>query len=312
MKKYFVQLKGGLGLNVSFARVATILMKRGCDITVLTPYWDLFASTPIPYYKPDEIRDFIFDAKYQNAEIITTRIYDMSCFIYKEINYKDAWLKLLGLDKTETITDEEYNKLELSPESAFPRLKQDLEDSLNRIKDAHYDDFILVQFCGGQPAVDTPPDGDWNKKEYDCRNEPLKRYYPTEKAQQFVNLYKAAHPHTAVVQYCLPNEPILSGVIHLRFPYLVYYSLSFYAKQAVVIDSSLQHLVSGNCPVTVIWGHTLPNSFGYSCNNNIVQECRRDDILYFTELGASSAHINYISPEELLKQVDEQYNNYII
>ena len=86
-------------------------------------------------------------------------------------------------------------------------------------------------------------------------------------------------------------------------PYLVYYGLSKKAKEAICIDSSLQHLISGNCPLTVLWGHSLPANFGYTCNNNIIQECRRDDILYFTALGASGAKINYIEPKDLIEKV---------
>lgn len=34
-------------------------------------------------------------------------------------------------------------------------------------------------------------------------------------------------------------------------------------------------------------------------NQNVIQKCRRDDILYFTQLGASGAKIDYIEPEKL-------------
>lgn len=299
----FISLKGGLGLNFSFVRVAKILINKGIKIKVLSPYWDLLSAAGIDYYKPNEYRDFIFDAKSENAEIIITRLYDLSDFIYKKINYKDAWLKLLGLN--EQITDEEYNKLIITPEIIFPNIKNDKIAILNEIKKQGYEDFIIVQFWGGQSPLDVPVNNDWSKKNYDYENEPLKRHYPIEKAQEFVNRYKHKYPKTAIINYSLPNEPVLEGTLRFTVPYLTYYELSKQAKQAVVIDSSLQHMITGNCPVTVIWGHTLPDSFGYSCNNNIIQPCRRDDILYFTELGASGAKINYIDPINLLKEVEK-------
>ena len=40
-------------------------------------------------------------------------------------------------------------------------------------------------------------------------------------------------------------------------------------------------------------------------NKNIIQNCRRDDILYFSALGPSGARIDYIEPEKLLNEVDE-------
>ncbi len=304
MKKYYVNLKGGLGLNISFIRVARVLISKGYDIKIISPYWDVAAAASIPYYKPNEFRDFIFDAKDEDAEIITDRVYDLSDFIYKKLNYKDAWLKVMDLTITDTITDKEYNHLALTPEAIFPQLKEQSKAILEDVKKYGCEDFILVQFWGGQSPLDVPPDGDWKKKPYDYQNEPLKRHYPVEKAQEFVNLYRATHPKTAVIQYSLPNEPILDGVLHYTVPYLAYYILSKKAKKAVVIDSSLQHLISGNCPMTVLWGHSLPDSFGYSCNQNIIQKCRRDDILYFTELGPSGARIDYIEPSELLDKID--------
>ena len=53
-----------------------------------------------------------------------------------------------------------------------------------------------------------------------------------------------------------------------------------------------------------MWHHTLPENFGYIYNNNLKAECRRDDILYFTQLGPSAAKVKYIAPAELLEQVN--------
>mgnify|MGYP003421008185 FL=1 len=85
-------------------------------------------------------------------------------------------------------------------------------------------------------------------------------------------------------------------------PYLAYIQLAKNNKCIgfVSIDSSLQHFLSGIKPGVVIWGHSLPEAFGYSCNTNVIQKCRRDDILYMNLLGPSGAKIEYIEPEELL------------
>lgn len=301
MKTYYVDLKGGLGFNIAFVRVAKRLIEKGIKINVISPYWDILMSANIDFYKPNEYRDFIFDAKNENAEIIEHRIYDMSDFIYKKLNYKDAWLRLFNVK--ENISDEDYNNLELETYKFFPQLKPQEDKILEDIKSKGFDDFILVQFWGGQTPLVEVPNNDWSKVPYDYQNEPLKRHYPIEKAQEFVNLYRMKNPKTAIIQYSLPNEPHLVGVFNYTIPYLVYYELSKKAKEAICIDSSLQHLISGNCPLTVLWGHSLPTNFGYTCNNNIIQECRRDDILYFTALGASGAKINYIEPNDLIEKV---------
>lgn len=307
MKSLYVDLKGGLGFNIAFVRVAKCLINKGYKINAISPYWDILASADINYYKPNEYRDFIFDAKNENGEIIENRIYDMSDFIYKKLNYKDAWLKLMNIK--DTVTDEEYNTLNLDIYNSFSNLKNLEDDILNTIKQNGFEDFMLVQFWGGQTPLVEVPNNDWSKVPYDYQNEPLKRHYPIKKAQEFVNLYRMRNPKTAVIQYSLPNEPRLEGVFNFTVPYLVYYELSKKAKEAVTIDSSLQHLITGNCPLTVLWGHSLPSNFGYSCNNNIIQECRRDDILYFTALGASGAKIEYIEPNELIEKITKKENN---
>lgn len=306
MKALYVDLKGGLGFNISFARVAKSLIKKGLKINVITPYWDVFLSANINFYKPNEYRDFIFDAKNENAEIIENRIYDMSDFIYKKLNYKDAWLKLLNTK--ETVTDEEYNKLDLNVCDSFPQIKTQVDSIVEELKTKGFDDFVLVQFWGGQSPLVEVPNNDWSKVPYDFQNEPLRRHYPIDKAQKFVNLYHIKNPKTAIIQYSLPNEPKLEGTFTYTVPYLTYYELSKRAKEAICIDSSLQHLITGNCPITVLWGHSLPSNFGYSCNNNIIQNCRRDDILYFTALGPSGARIEYIEPEKFMEEVTNKGN----
>ena len=78
MKKFFIDVKGGLGLNLSLIRVIQSLPKSDYSVKVMSPYWDVFAAAGIDYYKPEESKDFIFDAFEEGAEIIEHRLYDMS------------------------------------------------------------------------------------------------------------------------------------------------------------------------------------------------------------------------------------------
>ena len=302
MKKFYIDVKGGLGYNIALVRVIQSLPKSDYLVKVMSPYWDIFASASIEYYRPDEAKDFIFDAFEDGAEIIEHRLYDMSDFIYKKLNYRDAWLKLLGLPE-DLVSEEEYEKLDLNPEKAFPQLSKQVEDILGKIKDK----FILVQFFGGQSPLDVPPEGDWSKKPYDYEHEPLKRHYPIDKAQKWVDEFKKANPDVAVIQYALPNEPMITKCEHFVVPYLVYYTLSKSDRclGAFTIDSSLAHLITGNTKVMTIWAHSTPDAFGYSCNKNVVQKCRRNDILYFSLLGPSGAKVDYIEPEVAVKDFVE-------
>jgi len=295
----YIDVRGGTGYNIACIRVLQALERvQPEEFMVRSPYWDLFAAANIDYYKPEEIRDFILDAASTNSTIIEHRLYDMDGFIKKQLNYKDAWTQLLGMP---AILDAEYNKLYLDPYKVFPQLKTEVEKINKELKDKK---FILVQFWGGQSPI-----GFDQNKSYDFEHEPLKRHYPVEKAQKWVDLFREKNPDVEVVQYALPNEPQLNGCKHFTVPYLAYYVLS---KQtnclgAFCIDSSLQHLITGNTKVMVLWGASLPEHFGYSCNKNIIQPCRRDDILYFTELGPSGAKVQYADPEFLV----DEFTKYI-
>lgn len=316
MKKQFaVSVIGGLGLNIAFSSFITEYSDEA-DFSVITGYYDVFEANEKvkQVYKPNEVRDFTFDARDNNAEIINIRLYDMSDFIYKKLDYTQAWCKLLGLRYRKKSV-----KSILNPIPKYPYIEKQVQDVLNKLE--QYEDFIIVQFTGGQsplvqvPVEDREVDGKiqkvqaWDKVPYDYENEPLKRHYPTEKAQKFVELYHEKHPNTAIIAYQLPNEPKVQNdcVFSFVLPYLAYYELAKNEKctGVVAIDSSLQHLVAGITKSVVLFAHTLPTHFGYEYNHNIIQKCRRDDILYFTALGPSGAKVTYIEPDALVKEVDE-------
>lgn len=303
--KFYINVTGGLGYNIALARVITHYGDN-YDFYIKSPYWDIFkACEKVKHvYKENEGRDFLFDAKRDNAIIVQHRLYDMSDFIYKKLNYTQAWCDLLGLPQLdpEGSVGTTLEKLDLQPCRYFPVTQGHIEAVINDITQKGYENFILVQFWGGQ----SPIGSDLNQP-FTYDNEPLKRAYPIELAQDFINLFKKKYPKTAVIQYSLPNEPTLAGCEKYLYPYMTYYELSKNSacKGAVTIDSSLAHLISGNCKVLTLWAHSHPQSFGYAFNKNIIQKCDRSEILYFTELGPSGTRIDYIPPEDLLKETIE-------
>lgn len=312
----YINSQGGTGFNLALAHVIPELKEKYDEVAVLSPYFDIFESCPYVdlVYKPNEIRDFIFDAKSKDAKLICERMYDSEEFIYKKVSYADAWRKAAGL-KTKGNKDGSDTKTNLEPEKKYPYLGNQANEIVKTIKEKGYKDFVIMQFTGGQsPLVQVPQstdkDGkvfaDWNKVPYNYENEPLKRHYPIDLVNKFIELFRNAHPETAVILYQLPNEPAPENVFRFTVPYLAYHVLARKDECAgvVSIDSSLQHLVAGLTKTVVIWGHSLPLSFGYDYNKNILQDCRRDDILYFSALGPSGAAIRYIKPEDLLKEVD--------
>ena len=327
MKEFYVNVAGGCGFNMAFCSWVTEYKKEHPNevkFYVTSPYVDVFESCDAidGVYKPNEIRDFIFDAKANDGTLVMQRLYDMDGFIKKELNYSEAWSDLLGLPRLEKPVTANFENAKVK----FPNITNQKNEILKAIN--KFDDFIIVQFWGGQSPLVQVPVGqdekgnkfpDWRQVPYNYENEPLRRHYPIEKAQKFVELYMKEHPKTAIIQYSLPNEPMLQGdnIVHATVPYLCYYELAKddKCKGIVSIDSSLPHLTAGLTKTVVIWAHSSNDRnkserqvyfpFGYEYNVNVVQPCRRDDVLFFSALGPSSAKVDYIEPEELLKIVDD-------
>ena len=322
MKNIYINSQGGLGFNLALSHILPEIKAEYERVCVLSPYFDVFEASPHvdAVYRPQELRDFIFDAKNDDARLICERMYDSEDFIYKKVSYADAWRKAAGLPLRGNKSGSD-TKASLVPLRKYPFIRQGLDTVLGGIKGKGYKDFIICQFTGGQsPLINVPTEEReingtkqkvplWDKVPYDYTNEPLKRHYPIDKADEFCRLFAERHPETALVMYQLPNEPKPehAAVFSFLLPYLSYYELAKLepCKGTVSIDSSLQHLVAGVCKSVVIWGHSLPASFGYEYNHNIIQTCRRDDILYFSALGPSGARIEYIHPQALVEEVDE-------
>jgi hypothetical protein len=307
---FYINVQGGLGLNAALASFLTEAKKYHPDdkYYVTSPYFDIFlACEAIDYvYKPNEIRDFLFDAKNDtNSKIINNRLYDLDSFIRKESNYSEAWAELLGYKWNKEIEGTSVKSI-LNPCKAFPSIIQQVQQVRESLAQRGFSNYVIMQFTGGQSPLQEAADDNWSTIPYDYLNEPLKRHYPIEKAQEFIDKFTEQNPNTGIILYQLPNEPAPANTntIRISIPYLAYYELAKEAIGVISIDSSLQHLVAGVTKTVVIWGHTLPRSFGYSYNKNIIQDCRRDDILYFTALGPSGSKINYISPDELLNTVN--------
>lgn len=322
-KAIYINSQGGLGFNLALAHIIPELKEQYDTVAVLSPYFDVFESSDYvdAVYKPNEMRDFIFDAKDADARLICERMYDSEDFIYKKVSYADAWRKAAGLP-VKNNTKGSDTKSVLNPLKKYSNLGQMKDNILKQIKDKGFEDFVIMQFTGGQsPLVQVPTETRkneqgqdvqvqaWDKVPYNYEQEPLKRHYPTELATEFVYQFQKAHPKTAVLLYQLPNEPRpQENTFCFVVPYLTYYLLAKEpnCKGTVSIDSSLQHLVAGVCKSVVLWGHSLPNSFSYEYDVHIIQKCRRDDILYFSALGPSGARIDYIQPDELLAIVDNE------
>lgn len=313
-KNILVDVRGGTGKNFAFAHILPELKERYEHVSVISPYHDIFEASPYcdKAYNPQEIKSAFEDAE-DDTLIVVDHIYDTDAFIRKEISYADAFRVLCGLEpKGEDVMD---TKCELDPLKPFPFLRIQVDAIKKDIADKGFEDFVVVQFTGGQtPLVQVPAKvengqqvPDWSRVPYTGQNAGLSRHYPHDKAQEFINAFREAHPKTAIIHFSLPNEGGYDGVLQYVYPYLTYQILvqDENCRGIVGIDSSLQHLAAGLTKGVIVWGHSEPKSFGYSHYKNIIQKCNRNGIKYFSALGPAANRIDYIKPTDLLKEVDE-------
>ena len=298
-KKCVVTVEGGLGKNVMFTAVLKELAKKYEKIYVLSPYFDVFKACP---YVTDAFPMGQVAMLYQqlcldeDCDVLWKEPYTNQKFIKKQVHLFDAWAEELGINLSGKAMDmvpciERYDELPNVPLQVNELLRQ-----LNGQK------FILVQFCGGQSPLTPQFDDKGHPTPYSDHNEGLKRNY--YKGQELIDLLHREYPQHRILHFALPNEPNYNGADKVQAPYLVFHELCKHADKVVCTDSSLQHLATGVCKdVTVIWGETRPEHFGYSCNKNICAKNVMNSQPYFRPLGASPAVVDFPTPKEVLAMV---------
>ena len=296
MSKCLVTVEGGLGKNVMFTSILPALAKKYDEVYVISPYYDVFKSCSyvtdaFPMGQGNLYQDIALD---DDCDILWKEPYTNCKFIKKQCHLFDAWAEELGIeidssDKTPILDriEEEYDQCVKLAE----QVKKEIGDK-----------FIIVQFCGGQSPIAPMQDAQGNPIVYNDKQEGLKRNY--HKAQQLINLINQEYPDYKIIHFALENEPSYENTTKLKVPYLVYHLLAKDAFKVVCTDSSLQHLVSGVCKdVTVIWGETRPEHFGYNCNKNICAKNVKNTQPYFRPLGTSPSIVKFPTPEEVMEIV---------
>ena len=134
LKNIYINSQGGLGFNLALSHILKEFKQVYDKVCVLSPYFDVFEVCPYvdAVYKPNEIRDFIFDAKNDDARLICERMYDSEDFIYKKVSYADAWRKEVDnavVRKNCTIP----NWLNKKAEAAGVNFSQVLQDALKKL-----------------------------------------------------------------------------------------------------------------------------------------------------------------------------------
>ena len=296
-----INVEGGLGKNVMLTSILQELKNEANykRIYVMSPYFDVFkgclaVDDAFPTGQPSLYQELVLNP---DVEVLWKEPYNNDKFIKKTCHLFNAWREEFGLD-TDARCDE--NGANIIPQldsnlirEEYPELAKLVDKKLSELGK-----FIMVQFCGGQSPL-----GDM-KAEYQERAEGIKRNY--YKGQELINLIKEEYPEHTIVHYALPNEPSYDNTIKIEMPYLGFVLLADHADKVVCTDSSLQHLATGHCnDITVIWGETRPEHFGYACNKNIAAPNVCNSQAYFRPLGVSPAIIRMPSPEEVMEIIKQ-------
>lgn len=296
-RKCLINVEGGLGKNIMLTAILPELkMAKGYDeIYVISPYHDVFKcnSAVTDAFQPGLgtlYQELVLDP---DCDVLWKEPYSNSRFIKKQCHLFEAWAEEFGFELTNPAGTYEPNLSRLPKE--FPMLV--------KIADEHKakwnNNYCIVQFTGGQSPLTPQKDQQGRPLPYMNAQEAIKRNY--HKGAEVVKLLKKKWPNTTVVHFALPNEPALEDTVRVEIPYLTYRLLAKDAKEIVCIDSSLQHLATGvNDNITVVWGETRPEHFGYERNRNVCAQHVLNSQPYFKPLGISPSIVKMPEPEELV------------
>lgn len=291
---------GGIGNQVMRTSIFNELKEKYNEIYIIAPYSDIFEINDVEgayQQAPNSLYEQLIKDN-DEVEVVAENPYNNSDFIKKTIHFNDAVRDLFGLERKGT--EECMNETPVLPVAEkHPEVVKDVEDFLNKQKKHKY---ILVQNTGGQSPLDpnTQIQGP----------EPLVRNYKW--MEELVKLLQNKYKDYTFIQYKLPNEKLIEGCISVEKPYLWYRVLGEKLAEdkdnfAVVIDSSLQHILAGTKLKTfVLWGETRPEHFGHSCHINL--DFAKNDLTgcepYFQLFQNKPAVIRFKKPEELLKEIE--------
>lgn len=300
MKKCLINVEGGLGKNVMLTSILKEFKEqKGYDeIYVISPYHDVFKACSVvteafPPMQGTLYQELVLD---EDCDIYWKDPYNNQRFIKKQCHLFEAWAEEFGFELYHP--GDEYTPVLDKIESEFPAVKNAADKYLEEWKH----NFCIVQFNGGQSPLGPMRDQNGNPVPYVSTQEAIKRNY--FKGEQIVKLLKEKYPDTTIVHFALPNEPTIEGTVKVEVPYLTYHLLAAEAKAIVCTDSSLQHLSTGVCDnITVIWGETRPEHFGYACNNNVCAQHVLNSQPYFRPLGVSPSIVRMPEPEVVMENV---------
>jgi len=183
MNTYIIE--GGIGKQVAFTAIIDALVKKDKDrIQIHSPYVDIFGGNTNVKYALDAHTISVQDKRILDSQNICFCEPYKANFIKGEQHIIQSYCKLFGVKYDEKMR---------------PRMYTDhYKNDAKRI--AGDDDFIVIQFSGGQPPAGFAPQNGY------VSSDPTRNYHPYL-AQKVVDQIKEKYEDLKILNFSLPNEP---------------------------------------------------------------------------------------------------------
>lgn len=290
---------GGIGNQIMRTAILPEIKEKYNEIYVIAPYADVFEVNNVDGAYPQAPNSLYEQLIKDNpdVDVVAENPYNNSDFIKKTIHFNDAVRDLFGLPRKGIEACMAENPI-IPVADKHPEVVEDVKKFLDQQRKHK---FVLIQNTGGQSPLDpnTQIQGP----------EPLIRNYKW--MEELVKKLQDKYKDHVFIQYKLPNEKLIDGCVSIERPYLWYRVLGEQLAEnkenfAVVIDSSLQHILAGTGLNTyVVWGETRPEHFGHSCHKNF--DFAKNDLTgcepYFQLFQNKPAVIRFKKPDELIEEM---------
>ena len=249
MNTYIIE--GGIGKQVAFTAIIDALVKKDKEkIQVHSPYVDIFGGNTNVKFALDANSIHLQDKRILDSQNICYCEPYKANFIKGEYHIIQSYCKLFGVKYDEKMR---------------PRMYTDhYKEGAKKI--AGDDDFIVIQFSGGQAPAGFNAANPYNS------NDPTRNYHP-HLAQKVIDRIKEKYEDLKILNFSLPNEPKYEQTEKPELmPFAQWHEILKLpnCKGFISVDSCLNHFArSAGRKGVVIWGGTRWPQFGYKDNINI-------------------------------------------
>ena len=249
MNTYIIE--GGIGKQVAFTAIIDALVKKDKEkIQVHSPYVDIFGGNTNVKFALDASSIHLQDKRILDSQNICYCEPYKANFIKGEYHIIQSYCKLFGVKYEEKMR---------------PRMYTDhYKEGAKKI--AGDDNFIVVQFSGGQAPAGFNPGNPYNS------NDPTRNYHPFL-VQKVIDRIKEKYEDLKILNFSLPNEPNYKETEKPELmPFAQWHEILKLpnCKGFISVDSCLNHFArSAGRKGVVIWGGTRWTQFGYKQNINI-------------------------------------------